>query len=87
MKALLTWHDQPFRRTHSLVELGEQCAGIEAGLEPLLRRAAPLTEYAWKYRYPGGDDEPPPEEAEEAVSLAGEAYEAIVALLPEAARP
>jgi HEPN domain-containing protein len=44
LKAFLTWHDEPFRKTHNLVELGEQCVAIEHQLEPLLRRAAPLTE-------------------------------------------
>ena len=27
-------------------------------LEPVLRSSAPLTEYAWKFRYPGDPDEP-----------------------------
>jgi HEPN domain-containing protein len=53
LKAFLSWHDQPFRKTHSLVELGRQCAVIQPDLEALLREAAPLTEYAWKFRYPG----------------------------------
>lgn len=46
MKALLTWHDQPFRKTHDLVEIGGQCVEIDAELEPLLRHAAPLSEFA-----------------------------------------
>src|SRR3990167_8195952 len=53
LKAFLTWHDRPFRKTHDLVELGGQCVAIDASLEPLLQPAAPLTEYAWRYRYPG----------------------------------
>src|ERR1035438_9020877 len=28
MKALLTWHDSPFRKTHNLEELGELCTKI-----------------------------------------------------------
>jgi HEPN domain-containing protein len=55
LKGFLAWHDRPFRKTHDLVELGQACVGIEASLEELLRRAAPLTEYAWKFRYPGGE--------------------------------
>lgn len=41
LKAFLTWHDQPFRRTHDLNELGRQVTAIEPELEPLLpgRRA------------------------------------------------
>ena len=52
LKAFLSWHCIPFRKTHNLVELGEACCQIDQSLELLLRRAAPLTEYAWKFRYP-----------------------------------
>ncbi len=44
LKAFLSWHDQPFRKTHSLVELGRQFTVLQPDLEPLLREAAPLTE-------------------------------------------
>lgn len=52
-KAFLVWHDVPFRRTHSLEEIGEQCLQVEADLAELVDEAAPLGEYAWRYRYPG----------------------------------
>jgi HEPN domain-containing protein len=29
LKAFLTWHDQPFRKTHNLLELGDACAAID----------------------------------------------------------
>jgi len=83
LKAFLSWHDVPFRKTHNLVELGEQCAGIEASIEPLLRKAAVLTEYAWRFRYPGEAAEPEMAEADEAVSLARAVYEAILDHLPD----
>jgi len=41
MKGYLTWLGRSFRKTHSLVELGEACAAIDPSLESLLRRAAP----------------------------------------------
>jgi HEPN domain-containing protein len=85
-KAFLTWYDQPFRKTHNLIEIGEQCAAIAPDLEPLLRRVAPLTEYAWKFRYPGEPEEPTVEEADEALVLACEVYEAILDRLPEVSR-
>lgn len=50
LKGFLAWHDRPFRKTHDLVELGQACVDIDASLEPLLRRAAPLTEYAFRSR-------------------------------------
>jgi HEPN domain-containing protein len=79
LKALLTWHDEPFRKTHDLGELGSQCVALDASLEALLRRAAPLTEYAWKYRYPGDVDAPVPATAREAVALARQVVEAVAA--------
>jgi HEPN domain-containing protein len=82
LKALLAWHDQPFRSTHNLVELGQRCAELHPELEPVLRRAAPLTEYAWKFRYPGEFEEPSREEAREAFALAREVVELILVRIP-----
>lgn len=39
LKGFLTWHDEPFRKTHNLVEIGQQCAAMDQTLEDLLRRA------------------------------------------------
>lgn len=47
----------------------------------------PLTEYAWRFRYPGDPVEPSEDEAREALAIAGEAVEAILARLPPAVRP
>ena len=58
LKGFLVWHDTPFRKTHDLAEVGRQCAGIDPSLEALLLRAAGLTQYAWKFRYPGEPQEP-----------------------------
>jgi HEPN domain-containing protein len=87
MKGFLAWHDRPFRKTHNLVEVGEACAAADSTLEQLLRRAAPLTEYAWKFRYPGEPELPTVEEAEAALALAREVYDAILDRLPPEVRP
>ncbi len=87
LKAFLAWHDEPFRRTHNLEELGQQAAALDATLQPVVYRAGWLTEYAWKFRYPGEPEEPSPEEAGEARALAHEVYAAVLARLPEEARP
>lgn len=87
LKGFLVWHDQPFRKTHNLVELGEACCALEPDLEPLLRRAARLTEYAWKFRYPGEEEDPTVEEADEALALACEVYQAILERLPKQVEP
>lgn len=70
MKAFLTWYDVPFRKTHDLGVLGGQCAEIDPELGDVLRRAAPMTEYAWKFRYPGDVFEPPRDEVDGALNLA-----------------
>ena len=87
LKAFLAWHDQEFRKTHSLVEIGQQCLAIDTTLRALVQRAAVLTEYAWKYRYPGEPTEPDLAEAQEAIALAREVYQAILTRLPTEARP
>jgi HEPN domain-containing protein len=87
MKAFLAWHDVPFRRTHSLEELGRQCVALDATLAVIAGEAAPLTEYAWKFRYPGESDEPRQAEAEQAVATARNVYDAMLKRLPPSARP
>jgi len=87
MKAFLAWHDVPFRKTHNLEELGRQCVALDATLGTLADQAAPLTEYAWKFRYPGESDEPTREEAEQALAAAQSVSEAILSRLPSEAQP
>jgi hypothetical protein len=79
---LLAWHDQPFRKTHNLEELGEAVLALDGSLKPLVDRAVPLTEYAWKFRYPGEVTEPTRAETETALAVAREVYVAIKARLP-----
>jgi HEPN domain-containing protein len=81
-KGFLVWHYRTFRKTHSLEELGEQCLDIDPSLKSIVDRAAPLTEYAWRFRYPGDLEVPPRTEAEEALAIAREAYEAVLGRLP-----
>jgi HEPN domain-containing protein len=87
LKGFLAWHDRPFRKTHDLVEPGMQCSAIDEGYEELLRRAAPLTEYAWKFRYPGDVAEPTAGEAERALALAAAVVSAAAERLPLEVRP
>ena len=86
LKAFLTWHGREFRKTHNLIELGQYGAEVDRNLEPLLRKAAPLTEYAWRFRYPGDPERPTQQEAEEALGIARQLYEAILMRLPEVVR-
>lgn len=49
--------------------------------------SAELSEYAWKYRYPGEPGEPDETETREALDLAREVHDAILARLPDTVRP
>lgn len=87
LKGFLVWHDRPFRKTHSLEELGEQCLQLNPTLRYLVDLAVPLTEYAWKFRYPGEPEEPSMEEVHNALQVASDFYKAILNLLPHEVRP
>lgn len=82
LKALLTWYDRPFRKTHNLEELGEACLALDASLRSLIDRAVPLTQYAWKYRYPGDADEPATAQVDTAHEVARDALTAIRERVP-----
>ncbi len=87
MKAFLAWHDVPFRKTHNLEELGGQCQALDPTFGAVAHQAAPLTEYAWKFRYPGETNEPDRAEAEAALSAARNVCEAIITRLPAGTAP
>lgn len=87
LKAFLAWHDEPFRKTHNLEELGRQAVALDPAFRAFVDRAATMTDYAWQFRYPGEPEEPSRDEAEEALALAREIYDAILTRLPEEVRP
>jgi HEPN domain-containing protein len=82
MKALLTWHDSAFRKTHNLEELGELCTQIDGTLAPAVEDVTPLTEYAARFRYPGAPWEPTLQEAQESIELARTFVHTILKRLP-----
>jgi HEPN domain-containing protein len=63
-----------------------RAAKISRTPEPLLRRAAHLSECAWRYRYPGEPEEPTSAEAEEALEIAQEVFQTMLGHLPEEMR-
>ena len=82
LKAFLTWHEQAFRRTHDLEELGEACRAIDGTLAALLEQADVLSDFAWKLRYPGAVYTPEREEAEAMFGIAGGIFREIQSRLP-----
>jgi HEPN domain-containing protein len=87
LKGFLTWHDIPFPKIHDLAVIGRLCAGVDASLEPVCRRAERLTVFAWLFRYPVDMEEPPLQEAEEALALGRAVYAAVLARLPAEVQP
>ena len=58
LKGFLTFHQRRFRKTHILGELSPECLSIDRSLEPVIAQAEGLTQYAWRFRYPGAPYEP-----------------------------
>lgn len=87
IKGFLVWHGQVFRRTHAIEEIGEQVLTIDDSLEPLVDAAVPLTEYAWRFRYPGDPPAPSHEEAGSALEIARDLHQELLARLPSEVRP
>jgi HEPN domain-containing protein len=83
LKGFLVWHSKPFRKTHSLEEIGEACLAIDPSLRAIIDPVVPLTQYAWEFRYPGDPEEPTVQEADEALALARAAFEALSSRMPQ----
>lgn len=58
LKAFLTFHQHPFRKTHDLGDLSSACFAIDGSLQSVAAGAEDLTQYAWRFRYPGEFYEP-----------------------------
>ncbi len=82
LKGFLTYHQQPFGKTHDIRELSKSCLHVDTTLGPMLERALPLTWYAWKFRYPGSPEEPTPEETQDALTAARETLADLLGRLP-----
>ena|ERR1700687_1677553 len=86
-KAFLTWHKRIFPKTHDLSELGPKCASVDATLGPVSSSVARFSRYAIQTRYPGSWAQPTVAEAQDAIRLAREMYDAVVARLPNEVKP
>ncbi len=86
IKAWLTWHGKPFRKTHDLLEVATPAWEIDATLRPSLQEALVLTQYAWKHRYPGDWTPPRKADVQESLRLAQAVYRAIQDRLPASVR-
>jgi len=86
LKAYLTWRDEPFEKTHSLVALVGLCLRFTHDFNELRTAATILTPYAVTTRYPGDLPEISNQEARDALELARQIWNFILNHLPEEAR-
>lgn len=70
LKAFLTFHDRAFRKTHDLSDLSPECLAIDNSLQSAVSQAEGLTQYAWRFRYPGMPYEPDTTEAQDGLQRA-----------------
>lgn len=87
MEAMLAHRGRAFRKTHNLTELGGAVATIEPTLAPLMRTASLMTEFAWRFRYPGEQESVSRADALQAIETAERVLEAILDSLPSHCRP
>ena len=86
LKGFLVWHEQPFARTHNLVQLGKQCVALDESLKEAVVAAVDLTQYAVRFRYPGETSELTMEEARQWLAVARAVLDAVAQRLPEEVR-
>jgi HEPN domain-containing protein len=81
IKAVLTWHQVSFKKTHDLDELKQMCLPLAEDAAAHLTGIERLSQYAWRFRYPGAPYSPERPEAEEARHAAGRLLDAVAARL------
>jgi HEPN domain-containing protein len=84
-KAYLTWNEQPFEKTHSLVALVGMCLQFSSEFTTLREAATTLTPFAVTTRYPGDMPDISAQEARNALAQARQIWDFILAHLPNEA--
>ena len=87
LKGYLTWKEEPFEKTHSLVVLVVMSLKFNVSFDSLRTAATTLTPYAITTRYPGELPDISIQEAREALSLARQVWESVLPQLPEETHP
>src|SRR5437016_5455665 len=82
LKGFLTWHGHPFRKTHDLTELGKSVCRSRSRPRTALSTRRAVDGLCLGVSLPGEKEEPTREEAEEAMTIAYEIYNAILDRLP-----
>ena len=84
LKAFLAFHERTFRKTHDLGDLSPECLAIDESLQEAISQAEGLTQYAWRFRYPGAPYEPDSTEAQDGLRRAEAAIQEVERRLPAA---
>lgn len=87
LKGFLAFRAIPFRKTHNLEEIGEACVSADSTLKPVVDRAVPFSDYAWRFRYPADDQTIDETEAGAALNTGREILNAVLVRLPPEFRP
>ena len=82
LKALLTWRQVEFPKTHVIGELLDLLATVDAPLADSLAEATALNPYGVEVRYPGDLPEPDSHESVAALGLAKKVRDAVMRALP-----
>ena len=81
LKALLTWHQIEFPKTHVLGELLDLLGKVEPSVAGALADATALSPYSVEVRYPNDLPEPDAAEAKAALHLARKVRDAVLGAL------
>ncbi|MGC9454154.1 MAG: HEPN domain-containing protein [Phycisphaerae bacterium] len=87
IKALLTWWDVEFPKTHDLQNLLDLVGTVSCELADKLQDIIVLTPYGVEMRYPGDRPDADADEARQAVELASTVRAAVLPLLPASPGP
>ena len=87
LKAFLVWHQERFKKEHDIRYLGDLVTNKDPSFEQLIVEAVSLNPYAVTTRYPGFLEDLSIEEAAEALDIAKNLYDAILAKLPKEVHP
>ena len=82
VKALLTWRQVEFPKTHAIEQLLDLMKQADAETASSLVDAAALTPYGVDIRYPGDEPEPDQEQTRRAVELARVVRDTVLNTLP-----
>jgi len=82
LKALLTWHQIEFPKTHAIEQLLDLAKQADAETAASLKDAAVLSPYGVDIRNPGEQPEPNLEETQQAVELARKVRNSVMNALP-----